>query len=258
MLASFTVVFMLPHILASMFTFFDREYLALYRRRLSWGIPAALIASFAMTRSGLGAEVFWALTLWHVMTQQVGIARTFARHWWGFTVWRWLLVAAFTCGGVGIDYPSARLPASVLQGVSLLMVMPVLLRCRHRTGIYYIAGTQGTVMIAALGIAIGYPFFTALLPRVVHDVTAFVFYVVHGHNRNRQQQPNMLLRMLSFTQVPVAVLVVVVPILLNCALGYAHLPTTSIIITLSMFHYFTEGFMWKRGAPHRKHVPIHA
>jgi len=32
----------------------------------------------------------------------------------------------------------------------------------------------------------------------------------------------------------------------------------TIIITLSMFHYFTEGFMWKRGAPHRKHVPIHA
>src|SRR5881296_1875935 len=41
-LAWFTAFFVLPHILASQFSFYDREYLGAYRLPLLWGVPFVL------------------------------------------------------------------------------------------------------------------------------------------------------------------------------------------------------------------------
>jgi len=48
----FTVFFVLPHILASQFSFYDREYLSVYRPRLLVGVPLVL---------GVAALVYWIL-----------------------------------------------------------------------------------------------------------------------------------------------------------------------------------------------------
>lgn len=67
----FTVFFVLPHILASQFSFYDREYLTVYRRHLLFGLPlvmtgALLLQLFDAGSSGL---IYIAVTMWHVLAQ---------------------------------------------------------------------------------------------------------------------------------------------------------------------------------------------
>jgi hypothetical protein len=258
-LVGFTAVFVLPHIFASLFTFADREYLAAYRSRLSWGVPVilALTAGLFWIGGPLPGVVFWATTLWHVLAQQTGIARVFVKSPGPLvSVWGWSLVVAFTGGGIGLFWQPAMLPSMVLLGVSTLLCMPVALRTKTRIGFFYIWGTQSMAVLTAVAAVVGHPFLAILLPRVVHDVTAFLFYVVHDHNRNRETKHNFVLRSFTFTRLPVFVLALLVPLSVNLAFQLSTAGLQSVVIALSFFHYFTESFMWKRHALHRRQVPV--
>jgi hypothetical protein len=192
-----------------------------------------------------------------VLAQQTGIARVFARTpGWPLTVWGWSLVVAFTGAGIGLFWRPAMLVSLFLLGLSTVLCVPVAYRTKSRTGFFYIWGTQSMTIVTTVTALSGYPFLAILLPRVVHDVTAFVFYVVHDHNRNRGSGHNVVLRAFSFTRLPVAVLALLVPLSVNVLFQLSTLGIESVVIALSFFHYFTESFMWKRRAPHRLQVPI--
>jgi hypothetical protein len=259
-LFGFTAVFVLPHIFASMFTFADREYLAAYRLPLLWGIPGVVLLTVCLGYVGglFAGMVFWGATLWHVLAQQTGIARVFARTpgWWLMSVWGWSLVVAFTGTGVGLFWRPALLASLALLAVSTVLCVPVAFRTKNRTGFFYVWGTQAMTILTGVTALAGYPFLAILLPRVVHDVTAFTFYLVHDHNRNRGVSHNVLLGGLSFTRAPVVVLALLLPISVNVLFQLSKLGAESVVIALSFFHYFTESFMWKRRAPHRAQVPV--
>jgi len=259
-LIGFTAVFVLPHILASLFTFADREYLVAYRRPLviSVGAIAALMIGLRAIDPSLLGIVFWASTLWHVLAQQTGIARALIRPSALLTAWRWTAVLAFTLGGVGLFYPALVWPSLGFLGLSTVLGGVVAVRAPTSNGALYVAGTQAlTVLTAACGLT-GYMFFAVLLPRVVHDITGFFFYVAHAHNRNREQRHNWLYAGLAFLPVPIVVLALALPIGVNIALELSKLNLETLIVALNFFHYATESFMWKRSAPHRQVVPIAA
>jgi hypothetical protein len=258
-LVGFTAVFVLPHIFASLFTFADREYIAAYRSRLVWGIPAiiALTAALFVIGGPVPQIVFWGTTLWHVLAQQTGIARVFLRAPGRLSsVWGWSLVVAFTGGGIGLFWRPAMLPSLVLLALSTVLCVPVAFRTKSRTGFFYVWGTQSMTILTATAALLGHPFLAILLPRVVHDVTAFIFYVVHDHNRNREASRNFVLRTFSFTRLPVFVLALLVPLSVNLVFQLSTAGVESVVIALSFFHYFTESFMWKRHALHRHQVPV--
>jgi hypothetical protein len=260
-LVGFTAVFVLPHIFASLFTFADRDYLATYRSRLLWGVPAivALTAGLYLIGGPVPGIVFWATTLWHVLAQQTGIAKVFARAPGPLvSVWGWSLVVAFTAGGIGLFWRPILIPSLVLLGLSTLLCVPVAFRTKNRVGFFYIWGTQSMAILTAAAALLGHPFLAILLPRVVHDVTAFTFYLVHDHNRNRERGHNFVLRAFSFTRLPVFVLALLVPLAVNLVFQLSTLGVEALVIGLSFFHYFTESFMWKRHAPHRRQVPVMA
>jgi hypothetical protein len=94
-----TLLFGMPHAVASFISLADREYLAHYKRKLLIPIPVIILGS-AVTLLVFGEVVFFLIyisyTLYHLLAQQVGIAMMLLKKkpvrniFW----WKWLSVVA--------------------------------------------------------------------------------------------------------------------------------------------------------------------
>jgi len=114
-------------------------------------------------------------------------------------------------------------------------------------------------LVSYFFILAGYIFFSILLFRFVHDVSAFAFYVTHDYNRKKNANKNFLYQLLTIVPLPFIILTPVLGLLFaylvrtvtdGIAIGY------SIIILICMSHFYLESVMWKRDTPHRKYVKV--
>ncbi|MCB0360942.1 MAG: hypothetical protein KDD44_14940, partial [Bdellovibrionales bacterium] len=106
---------------------------------------------------------------------------------------------------------------------------------------------------------IDYSFFLILLPRVIHDLTAFAFYMVHDANRNAgSRSPNLIYRFLRFSRISPAVLgpLLALGIALPITLQSSQQVGLQIIFVLASTHYLTETVTWRRGTPHRLQISV--
>ena len=254
----FTAIFVLPHILASQFSFYDGAYLKAYGKRLIYGLPVVIVAALALYRFNAGSSglIFNAVTMWHVIAQQVGIAGVLSGSTSrAFLVWKWLSIGLFTMGVTGILDAWLNWVGGIILLVTTLLTTDAARRAERSIGRHYLWATQGMLLSTALFAAGGYFFFAVLVPRVVHDLTAWVFYLTHDHNRNLGTVCNGLYRVFVFTHLPVVVIVLAlsvgVNVVLELNLGRVYSP---VILVVSLFHYYSESFMWKRHSIHRGHV----
>lgn len=274
-----TVLFGLPHIIASLITMADREYLAHYRRTLLW--PLLVFAGIA-TAGHLGPQplsysllfLFLAFyTIYHVLAQQLGLtlmmmatppSRT-------FRAWKWLLVlAGFAIymnvygerylGGIwlgnlslydGLTYVAALLSAALI--VLAIRLTPV---SRHRIGVWYLWGNVALILSTLLIQQIGYSLFVILIPRVIHDLTAYTVYITHDRNRNKHEAVNSIYRLTRFTRLSPVILLPMLSIGIAFVLtSHSRYAVVSILVlTVSFLHYYFEGFIWRGANPHRRHV----
>jgi len=252
-----------PHIYASQFTLMDRRYLTEYRSKLSIGLPLACLAGIAAASAHkLGALAFSVVTVYHVISQQTGIASLMmGRPASGFfTAWKYLLWAGFAVALVGISVSFNRSLLAVVVGVLLaatsLCVCGQMRKLRGGVGSLYVLATQGMFLAVVAFFLLGYPVFSLLIPRLVHDTTAVSLYATHDHNRNRLQIHNFFYRLLNRLgfRIPVMWLGLAAGIGLTAATrswnGFTSLPT--VFMSIAFLHYFTEGIVWKRHAAHRE------
>jgi hypothetical protein len=267
----FSLFFNLPHIAASAVTFVDRDYLARYGRRVTsaaLGI-AALIAAFP----GLvDLPVFnAALYLWtvvHVVGQQFGMTRLMGRvpesaH----RPWRWsgFVLATLIYFGSVADEMLPR-GGERLVHAACWMAFPVFLYFSvkviraiegSRARSYALANVAMMATVLA-AYSLGFAFFVVLIPRVLHDLSAYVFYVSHDANRNAREPRNSVYRALSFTGIPawalgpLVSLAIAAPLTLHADESWS----IRIAVALTLFHYYTDGFAWKNGSPHRDHIVL--
>jgi len=117
-----------------------------------------------------------------------------------------------------------------------------------------------------------YYFFAILVPRLVHDATAYVFYVTHDYNRHHQHPQNALYRLTERCGIHVFVVLPVLSFALAFVLqSYGDVLVSTITqvlfgveirkaITLgllgylALLHYYTEAFTWKQGSPYRRFI----
>lgn len=269
------VFFMLPHVLASVFTFADREYLSAYSGRLV-GSSLAFTAGIVVVPALFGLSVMVLLlalyTAYHQVAQQTGIASIVARHRSGLnTAWKWLcLVALVAVFVASLIEPALRqkmyaaAPALyiglITGGVTALVVVAVLVARQSRTasGRVLVGANTGMILMQGVFFAFGFHFFMILIPRLVHDITAFAFYVTHNMNRNRREAHNVVVRALRPTRLPEYLLTPVLAIAASIALSQL-VPKEAllfIVAFLALFHYYWEGVMWKNGAPHRQFIRV--
>ncbi len=254
----FMVFFVLPHILASQFSFYDREYVSAYRRQLAYGLPGVIAMVFLLYSLDEHSRrlIYAAVTMWHLIAQQVGIARVLAGEIGeAFVWWKWFTIALFAIGVTDVAGPWLNWVGAPLLIITTFLTIRAAAQARRRIGRYYLWATHGMAVSAAVFVAGGYPFFSILVPRVVHDITAWVFYLTHDHNRNLDKVRNTFYRLFAFSHLPVVVIVLALAIGLNVLsgqyLGSLFLPA---ILTFALFHYYSESFMWKRDSIHRRYI----
>jgi hypothetical protein len=279
LLPLWTVLFGLPHIIASLVTMADREYLQHYRHSLLWplilfaGISAAGILG-PQPYGGQALFLFLAFyTIYHVLAQQLGLTLMMMGNppTATFKIWKWLAIVAGTLIYVNV-YGASYLGYSAVAGLSYydllnytaallcagLLVLAVGLsrRSQTRVGRWYLWGNVLMILSALLINELGYTLFVILIPRVIHDVTAYMIYISHDANRNRERPVNLVYRALQFTRLPPGILLPVVSVLIAFVLSsYQSLPLVSILVlTVGFLHYYFEGFIWRGPNPHRRHL----
>lgn len=276
-LPGYALVLGLPHILASFFAFADPGLARGCRpvlQRAAWqaALATACVAPFLGQWWAEGFLV--AATMVHVMGQQTGLAvgllrlpsegmrRIAAR------AWRVLLAVAGAAAGLALGGEGAReivdQPQRWLQaaGAAVLLATPVAawLACPVR-GAAAGADTRpllamhGTT-VAGLGLAAaGYPLLGIALLRIVHDVTAFLFYGTLANARERAAPGhNRLYRVLGLAGRrpgvwlwPLAIVAVVATV--------PWLPPAA-VLWLVFLHYAAEHHLWRHSSPLREHLVL--
>lgn len=284
----FQLLFGTPHIIASsVILFTNGEYRRAYRTRLA--LLTLLIVLFFGVGSlfipgGFFLALAGALTVLHVLKQQVGIGKGLCRLKGRlYDTWGWALIAL----GSLLYYPlysgqqfsprGADLLRGSLWALSALAVA-LALACHPRVkttkGRLYLWANTLMVIQSVVFYARGYPFLAILGPRLVHDVTAFAFYVAHDVNRHGDEPQNLLYRMTGklglgiFWVCPaVAVLLTYLVtrfadsaarLLIVPALGHDIPYGAGVLVAgyLALLHYYTEAFTWRQGSPYRRHVVL--
>jgi hypothetical protein len=117
-----------------------------------------------------------------------------------------------------------------------------------------------------------YYFLAILMPRLVHDITAYSFYVSHDVNRHGEQPGNGLFRWTTRFHIPAALVLPALSFLLTYLLqvygdGLVNLLLQTLFATqvykavtlgligyLALMHYYTEAFVWSAGSPLRRYI----
>ncbi len=259
----YTLLFNGPHFFASFFTFADKEYLSYYKEKLKYGIPVIVILAFLLPYLSLDVAVVYLVlyTMYHNVTQQTGVTSIVMKYRGPMlTTWRYFnIVLALVL--YLLVYPS---PVSSLIRSYSTVIVPILLvgsftltylitrKSRTTEGKYYAWGTAMIGGVGTLALALGYPFFVATTLRIVHDLTAFIFYIIHDLNRNKDTMHNLIYRYVLPRR---SLFVIGIP-LFGVLLTYiAQGGTSSMVIQafaiIAVTHFYIEGFMWKNGTPHR-------
>ena len=274
-----TVVFNTPHILASFFSFADKEYYRFYKPRVLRALaifsvavvlftliaPAVLPDALArLAMIGFSGYVI-AYTMYHVLSQQLGVALSMMKvrpgKLYGPLRWSATLAGTFMytlavvddeLSFVGVRFgPIFEMLAAVCVAASCVLGHRLAKDSKHRQGTLYLYSNLVMLVTVFAFWELGYGVFVLVVPRFVHDITAFYIYAVHDHNRNLQTKNNYIYRSMSFLS-PLVVCPLLAIVLSTVLEQYAWFVTPLLIITL--LHYYTEGFIWRGDTLHRRQV----
>lgn len=266
----YIILFLLPHIIASFFSFFDREYVSYYKKHLFIYLPLLLTGTALL----LYYDFIWGLVffllndMWHGVKQQVGIGLILGAKP-GIVHRLWTLIPFFigSVAYVYVVHPSAYpdvlvpyiSPALFVGEILLLIVMFTEMWLSPANVRWYIFIASMLFVCSYFFILAGYVFLSILAFRSIHDITAFSFYMTHDYNRTKGGYRNYFYSL--FSKVPLHVMLLTP--LLGVGIAYLIRAVTdgltfgfSIIILICMSHFYLESVMWKRGAPHRQFVKV--
>ena len=282
----FQILFGTPHILASTFVLVgSRDYLKFFQHKLLL-VTLAIAVFFGVGSLFIPYPVFYVLvagwTVVHVLKQQHGVARGVCPlPNWAFYTLLSLSVLAGLFVYIGI-FLKNRLDAEQTHAIKIVAgtLSTVLVLC----GFYcqkYIKTTFGRSFLWANILLVvssfyfylqHYYFFAILVPRLVHDATAYAFYVTHDYNKHHQHPQNTLYRLAArlkmniFLVLPLCSFALAfvlqaygdhwVSVLTEYCLGIA-VPkaiTLGVLGYLALMHYYSEAITWKQGSPYRQFI----
>lgn len=282
----FQVIFGTPHIVASSILLASNtEYLKLYKLKIVL-MTAAIIAVFGIGSLFIPYKVLYvtvaAWTVYHVLKQQLGVGRSLYRlPDWAFYLLLWLSVTAGLFVYIGIFLKNSLEPQQV-EWIKLIagslcggLVACALLCERYQTstsGRYFLWANVLLVLSSFYLFVQQYYFFAILVPRLVHDATAYIFYVVHDYNKHRRQPRNFIYRSAALIHLPIFVVLPLASFALTFVLqSYGDeavnaltrylfdieinkAVTLGVLGYLALMHYYTEAFTWKQGSPYRRFI----
>lgn len=259
----FTLFFVLPHIVASLLTFGEKEYLIHYKKGLTNSLIFSLIVTLIfvyITPKQAYLAIFGIITLFHVIGQQFGLNSGFANVrgktflWWkyiGFTSAMFSSVLLYfpKNAGTNLFYSFIVLNVFFLFAFGFLSYKCIKLSQNDFGKRYFVANFL-LLFFTFIFVILDYPFFAILGPRFVHDTTAFSFYLVHNYNRSQSSKNKILNPIRKFN---VSILFTFLSAML-IALLVNDLNYFGLITFLTIMHYCVESFMWKGKTLHKEFI----
>jgi hypothetical protein len=259
------LVFGMPHICASLVGLLDARVVRYHARSLAASVAVSALAAWAVVGlldEAWGQRLMVVWTMFHVLGQQTGLALAGAGPSAAGThlgmAWRHGLALgggtlALALGGETGAGGLVRTPGEwvVASGVLLLAAWPLAVWLQRRADQ---AGGDGRMVLATQAMcftswwltAQDYPLLAVLVPRLVHDGTAFYFYIQHAGSP--AAGGNALLARLR--GLPVWHKAGMVPLGIGLALGLSLLPAAA-SIAATVLHYCIEARLWRQGSPMR-------
>lgn len=282
----FQILFGTPHIVASSILLTsNREYLAFYKGKIL-AMTAFIIVFFGIGSLFIPYKALYILTacwtVYHVLKQQHGIGKAVCRlPSWGFYLLLWLSVIAgiFIYMGIflknSLDPQQAEWVRQIAAVLTALLVVASL-ACQRQVqsmfGKCYLWGNTLLIVSSFYLYTQQYYFLAILIPRLVHDTTAYIFYITHDYNKHHRQPQNWLYRYASRCNLHVFVVLPLLSFVLTFLLqAYGDEMVNLIMRTLfnteiykaitlgllgylALMHYYTEAFIWAAGSPLRQYI----
>ena len=282
----FQILFGTPHIIASsLLLASNTDYLKYYRRNIIV-MTAAIAIVFGVGSLFIPYKVFYVLvagwTVYHVLKQQHGVARGVCRlPSWAFYLLLWLSVAAGLFVYIGIflkntlDVQQAGWIKQIAGALCVGLVLSALYSQRYVTtafGKWFLWSNVFLVLSSFYLYLQQYYFLAILVPRLVHDATAYIFYVTHDYNRHHDHPQNFLYRYAARWHIHVFIVLPVCSFALAFVLqaygddlikqltefffgvGIRKAVTLGLLGYLALMHYYTESFTWKQDSPYRRYI----
>lgn len=282
----FQILFGTPHIVASAILLgSNKEYLAFFKVKLIV-MTAMIILVFGIGSLFVPYKVLYIATacwtVYHVFKQQHGIGKGVCRlPIWAFYWMLWLSVCAGIFIYIGVFLKNSldanqtvwiQMIACVL---SIALILSSILCQRYeptRFGKYFLWSNTLLIVSSFYMYSQQYYFLAILIPRLVHDATAYVFYVSHDYNKHHQTPQNTLYKAAARCNLHVFLVLPILSFtlayllqaygddLVNVITQYFFgtqiykAITLGVIGYLSLMHYYTESFAWQAGSPLRRYI----
>ena len=282
----FQILFGTPHIIASAILLTSNsEYLKFFKTKILL-MTIALAIFFSIASQILSYRVLYIMvaswTVFHVLKQQHGIARGICGlPGRAFNLLLWLSVSAgiFIYVGIFLNKILSVQQAnwiSIISGVLCICLLLTSFVCQRyvKTGFGKVFMWANTLLVVSSFYLYNqqYYFLAILVPRLVHDATAYVFYVVHDYNRHHGHPQNLLYRYTSRLKLHIFIVLPLLSFSLAFVLqAYGNQVfnvitnfffgveirkaiTLGLLGYLGLMHYYTEAFTWKSNSPYRKYI----
>jgi len=282
----FQLLFGTPHIVASAIVLISNtEYLKLYRHNIIF-MTAAIAIVFGIGSLFIPYRVLYIAvacwTVFHVLKQQHGVGRGICRlPDWACHLLLWPSVAAGILIYIGIflkdslDVQQVTWIKQIVAGLCAGLVVSTLLSQRHVPTLFAKCFLWANIFLV-LGsfylFALQYYFLAILVPRLVHDTTAYIFYVTHDYNKHHKHPRNFIYRCAERCNVHVFMVLPLCSFFLAFMLQAYGDEMVNVITRfffdreiykavsvgllgyLALMHYYTESFTWKQGSPYRQFI----
>lgn len=282
----FQILFGTPHILASAILLTTNpEYFQFYKRPLIYA-TLAIAFIFGVGSLFIPYRVFYITvagwTVFHVLKQQHGVARGMCQlPNWAFHSLLWLSVSAGLLIYIGVFLHNSLETETLEQlknvsGVLTICLVLLAFVCQRDVPTYFgktfLWANVFLVVSSFYFYSEGYYFFAILIPRLVHDATAYIFYVTHDFNKHAVEPKNGLYRFAKKYSISIFILLPVLTFASAFVLqAYGDVAiawftreifgveihkviTLGVIGYLSLMHYFSESITWKSGSPYRQFI----
>lgn len=268
-------IFGMPHVIGGMKMFADTEYLKFYGWRLAriLGVclllPPVVIELFGHQYLFL---IFMMFIVYHTVAQQFGLTLVALKKAPDtlFYLWKWSSVGVGALIYVmlyGQPLPIAlvdnglKTPFMVVGGglflVGLFAASVLMWRNRANSlGVTYLLANVLLVFADCVFFYFHYYVLIVIVGRIIHEFTAWPIYMAHDHNRHLNGAPNWLYR-LTGDGWKAIVLSLGVTFMLGFALTFSASMVSvlgSVVVSLSIFHYYTEHFLWRKEGLLRQYV----
>ncbi len=251
----FNIIFNLPHIFGSSLALARKTYVRHYKKEILIGIIlSCLICLFWFSPfQETAISIFSVLTINHVIGQQMGLGFSFfTGKRFVYLVWQYFGIFIGVLQFFDLyKFWSILNIFQPLTAISLLLV-PYCFLCLHiiknqknKLGRWLATGNSLLILSPIAFYISGYMLFTSLIPRFIHDTTAFYAYFVHNFNFARNDNPvkNKMRGLIPF----LAFYTIFLPIILSAPVSLNWFGGYSLVIGvfISSFHYYTEHFSWR-------------